>query len=165
MSFLLTRTLQTIKQKMSSRSPNHYIDVYTGRQLPCGNHTCSRDCHKVKNAPNDLDAGSNCRKCESGCLRPRPEGCVHECKKPCHSDDCEPCGQESISRSFCDFDQGRDDDMNLLQQMIRISCHCNLVQLYVKCGEWNRGDVGNEEKERLACCQNQCPKTMKCGHR
>ena len=57
------------------------------------------------------------------------------------------------------------DDMNLLLQMIRISCHCNLVQLYVKCGEWNRGDVGNEEKERLACCQNQCPKTMKCGHR
>ena len=83
------------------------MSFYTGRQLPCGNHTCSRDCHKVKNAPNDLDAGSNCRKCESGCLRPRPEGCVHECKKPCHSDDCEPCGQESIFRSFRDFDQGQ----------------------------------------------------------
>ena len=56
--------------------------------------------------------------------------------------------------------------MSRLSQMIRISCHCNLTQLYVKCGEWNRGDVENEdEKERLACCQNQCPKTMKCGHR
>ena len=32
-----------------------------GRSLACENHTCDRDCHKVKNAPNDLQSGSNCR--------------------------------------------------------------------------------------------------------
>ena len=55
-----------------------------GRSLPCGNHTCDRDCHKVKNAPNDIQSGSNCRKCESECTKPRPKGCNHACLKPCH---------------------------------------------------------------------------------
>ena len=32
-----------------------------GRSLACENHTCDRDCHKVKNAPNDLQSGTNCR--------------------------------------------------------------------------------------------------------
>ena len=111
-----------------------------GRPLACGNHTCPRDCHRVKNAPDEATAGTNCRKCESGCLHPRPQGCSHPCPRPCHPGDCEPCGQ-----------------------MIRIWCHCGLIQLYVKCGEWTNAE--DEEKQRLACCQNQCPKNKDCGHR
>jgi NF-X1-type zinc finger protein NFXL1 len=113
-----------------------------GRQLACGNHTCSRDCHRVKNAPNDMDFGSNCRKCESHCLRARPTGCAHPCSRACHQGAC----------AFC-------------TQMIRVWCHCGLSQLYVKCGEWTREEDNTEEKETLACCKNQCPKTMQCGHR
>ena len=111
-----------------------------GRQLACGNHTCERDCHRVKNAPNDVDAGSNCKKCESECLKPRPEGCIHACLRPCHPGDCDPC-----------------------IQMMRIRCNCGMTQLYVKCGEWITAD--EKTKVAMACCQDQCPKIMACGHR
>ena len=118
-----------------------------GRALPCGNHTCARDCHKVRQAPNDTDAGINCRKCELECQVPRPEGCNHPCQRPCHMGSCEPCTQN-----------------------MKITCHCGLSQLYVKCGEWNAGKEVNDpevkaKKDALASCQNQCPKTMSCGHR
>ncbi len=47
--------------------------------------------------------------------------------------------------------------------MMRVWCHCGLTQLYVKCGEWTMAVGG--DKENLACCKNQCPKIMACGHR
>ncbi len=64
-----------------------------GRLLTCGNHACSRACHRVKHAPTETEAGTNCRKCELGCQRDRPDGCAHSCPRPCHPDDCEPCKQ------------------------------------------------------------------------
>jgi len=111
-----------------------------GRSLACENHTCDRDCHKVKNAPNDLQSGSNCRKCESECLKPRPKGCNHACLQPCHPGPCQPCGQ-----------------------MMKIWCNCGITQLYVKCGPW----VAASEAEKLvmSCCKDQCPKLISCGHR
>ena len=111
-----------------------------GRTLLCGNHYCERDCHRVKNAPDTVQAGTNCRKCESECLKPRPEGCNHACLRPCHPDLCAPCGQ-----------------------MMKIWCNCGITQLYVKCGEWIA--AGEERKHEMACCQDQCPKIMSCGHR
>ena len=111
-----------------------------GRQLPCGNHVCERSCHRVKNAPDDVHCGSNCRKCESACLRPRPEGCHHPCLKPCHPEACETC-----------------------PQIIRIRCHCGMSQLYVKCGEWIAASP--QSKVELGCCKDQCPKLLSCGHR
>lgn len=113
-----------------------------GRQLPCGNHTCTRVCHRVKHAPDDVMCGTNCRKCEAGCTKPRPQGCAHPCLRPCHPEDCEPC-----------------------PQIVRIWCHCAMTQLYVKCGGWL--EAGNLElvKREMGCCQDQCPKLMPCGHR
>ena len=111
-----------------------------GRQLPCENHTCERDCHKVKNAPNDWQSGSNCRKCESECTKPRPEGCNHSCLKPCHPGPCDPCSQ-----------------------MMKIWCNCGITQLYVKCGEWT--SASSAEKLGMSCCKDQCPKYLSCGHR
>lgn len=29
-------------------------------------------------------AGSNCDSCDELCLKPRPDGCIHDCKLPCH---------------------------------------------------------------------------------
>lgn len=111
-----------------------------GRNLACGNHQCTRDCHKVKHAPNATDAGTNCRKCELECQRARPEGCPHICNKPCHADPCQEC-----------------------TQMIRIACHCALLQVYVECGKWIQSE--GEQRETLGSCKNQCPKLMACGHR
>ena len=48
--------------------------------------------------------------------------------------------------------------------MVRIWCHCGLTQLYVTCGEWTSDDDPTA-KDRLSCCQNQCPKLMSCNHR
>ena len=112
-----------------------------GRSLSCGLHVCERSCHKVKNAPNEISAGSNCRKCELGCARPRPAGCNHPCPRACHSDPCATC-----------------------VQLIRINCHCGMAQLYVECEKWIN-PTSDEEKETLGCCKDQCPKLMDCGHR
>ncbi len=64
-----------------------------GRRLPCGNHTCQRDCHRVRHAPAAEEAGVNCRKCEVGCQRERPDGCSHPCPRACHPGECEQCKQ------------------------------------------------------------------------
>jgi len=111
-----------------------------GRSLPCGNHTCTRDCHKVRHAENDTSAGVNCKKCDAECGVPRPQGCSHPCPLPCHLPPCPPC---SIN--------------------IKIKCHCGLTNLYRKCGEFLA--ASNSEKEEMMCCQDQCPKLMTCGHR
>ena len=47
--------------------------------------------------------------------------------------------------------------------MMKIWCNCGITQLYVKCGEWIA--AGEEKKLEMACCQDQCPKIMSCGHR
>ena len=112
-----------------------------GRKLACGIHVCERSCHKVKNAPNEIDCGTNCRRCEAGCIRPRPKDCTHPCQRACHSDPCETCAQ-----------------------LIRVRCHCELTQLYVECEKWICPS-SKEEKELLGSCKDQCPKLMACGHR
>ena len=53
-----------------------------GRELPCGNHTCARDCHKVRHAQDMVMAGINCKKCEAECEVVRPPGCPHPCRPP-----------------------------------------------------------------------------------
>ncbi|KAJ4431885.1 hypothetical protein ANN_20491 [Periplaneta americana] len=111
-----------------------------GRLLLCGNHTCTLACHTVEGAPDEVKAGKNCEQCESGCTKPRPVGCTHTCLKPCHPGDCLPCSQ-----------------------MLRVHCHCNLNQLYVRCSEWTSPDA--EKKLTLQSCGNQCPKNFPCGHR
>ncbi|KAG8271628.1 NF-X1-type zinc finger protein nfxl1 [Homalodisca vitripennis] len=104
-----------------------------GRRLPCGNHTCSATCHEVVKAANNEDAGTNCEPCSSKCTFSRPEGCTHPCQEACHPPPCKPC-----------------------QLMLRFRCHCNLNQLFIRCGEWT--DASEEEREKMLTCGNQCPK-------
>ena len=111
-----------------------------GRSLPCGNHSCSRDCHKVRNAPDTIVAGSNCRKCELECQVERSPACPHPCPLPCHPPPCKPC-----------------------TNVIKLRCHCGLANLLRKCGEYLIA-IGEEKKEML-CCTDQCPKTLECSHR
>ena len=46
---------------------------------------------------------------------------------------------------------------------MKVWCNCGITQLYVKCGEWITAN--DELKLKMACCQDQCPKLMSCGHR
>jgi len=111
-----------------------------GRQLDCQNHTCQRDCHRVRHAKDDISAGINCKKCDSPCIFPRPPGCQHPCNQGCHTGQCSPCA------------------INL-----KLSCHCGLNNMFVKCSDMSKSTV--EEKEQLLCCKDQCPKLLECGHR
>lgn len=90
-------------------------------------------CHAIENAPDEQKAGANCQKCDNSCAKPRPDGCQHNCPKPCHPGSCPPC-----------------------KQMLRIRCHCGLNQPYVRCSDWTT----SENREEMQCCGNQCPKNV-----
>ena len=80
-----------------------------GRRLACGNHSCERDCHKVRQAVDEVSAGINCKKCEAACQAARPPGCKHSCPLPCHPPPCPPCLTN-----------------------VKIKCHCGLTNLFLK---------------------------------
>ncbi|XP_075423057.1 NF-X1-type zinc finger protein NFXL1 [Ascaphus truei] len=126
--------------------PCHKVGAFSckrpcGRQLACGNHTCSRECHKVTDTDGNKEkSGPECFACEEECTKPRPPGCPHRCQMPCHQDDCPPC-----------------------IQMFRTKCHCKISNLYIECIKITLAD--DKEKNILTSCKNQCPKELPCGHR
>ena len=112
-----------------------------GRQLVCGNHVCARECHKVRGAADDHTAGTNCKKCELGCSKPRPLGCNHPCPQGhCHPGSCPDC-----------------------PHIVKMKCHCGLSNKFVKCAEYLTAN--GDSKDSLLCCGDQCPQVMTCGHR
>jgi len=112
-----------------------------GRELPCGNHTCLRECHRVRGAESDHTAGTNCKKCELECTKPRPKGCTHPCTiQKCHPGECPDC-----------------------VSILKIRCHCTLTNVFVKCSQYLMSS--RLELETLLCCKDQCPKMLECGHR
>lgn len=111
-----------------------------GRLLSCTNHTCERECHRVRHAADLFTAGINCKKCESKCERPRPAGCQHTCNEGCHQGECKPC-----------------------QVNLKLKCHCGINNLFIKCSEFC--STNEVEREQRLSCQDQCPKLMACGHR
>uniref|UniRef100_A0A2K6NYH5 Nuclear transcription factor, X-box binding like 1 n=1 Tax=Rhinopithecus roxellana TaxID=61622 RepID=A0A2K6NYH5_RHIRO len=123
--------------------PCHAVGPYSckrvcGRILDCQNHTCMKECHKVTKidgCTGKNKAGPECLRCEEGCSKSRPLGCLHPCILPCHPGECPPC-----------------------VQMLRIKCHCKITSLYVECRKITTADVN--EKNLLSCCKNQCPKEV-----
>ena len=111
-----------------------------GRKLSCTNHTCTRQCHRVRQAPDSVLAGINCKKCSADCEIPRPAGCSHPCNKGCHSGPCSSC------------------EVNL-----SMKCNCGLLLMYIKCGILTT--ASDTERAEITCCKDQCPKLMTCGHR
>ncbi|XP_035220753.1 NF-X1-type zinc finger protein NFXL1-like isoform X2 [Stegodyphus dumicola] len=110
-----------------------------GRELSCGNHSCSLECHDTGNA-NDTMQTDKCITCNEVCQKPRPFGCNHPCRRPCHPGDCNPCTQH-----------------------IKMKCHCEINTIYVACSEWV--DADDSKKNALMSCSNRCCKKMSCGHR
>lgn len=111
-----------------------------GRQLVCGNHSCSLECHIVTGSVNDTAAGDSCEVCEKSCSKVRAPGCTHKCLQSCHPQTCAPC-----------------------KQMVKLRCHCQLNMLYVECAKWTSSD--KQTKTQLLSCNNQCPQHLTCGHR
>ncbi|EDV19924.1 uncharacterized protein TRIADDRAFT_32641 [Trichoplax adhaerens] len=125
--------------------PCHQLRPYScgrlcGRSLQCTNHTCSLECHIVTNAQDEYSSGSECLQCEEACLKPRPDGCDHECPLPCHPGECPTC-----------------------TLLVKRWCFCRLVLLHIECNELTTAD--DEKKLILLSCKGQCPKTLTCGHR
>lgn len=108
-----------------------------GQLLKCTNHNCELICHKIGSSNNE---GSNCMNCELPCALPRPQGCSHACPRVCHPAPCPSC-----------------------KQIVRISCHCGINNLYKRCFELTNATA--EERDELLKCGNQCPKIYSCGHR
>uniref|UniRef100_A0A8K9URZ4 Nuclear transcription factor, X-box binding-like 1 n=1 Tax=Oncorhynchus mykiss TaxID=8022 RepID=A0A8K9URZ4_ONCMY len=120
-----------------------------GRTLTCGNHSCTKDCHRVTATTNKLQAGPECVVCEEGCVNPRPPGCPHPCLLACHPGSCPPC-----------------------QQMTRQRCHCKISLLYIDYE--TKADLGsckNQCPKQLSCghhCKDLCHPGHcedKCSHR
>ncbi|XP_055535843.1 NF-X1-type zinc finger protein NFXL1 [Wyeomyia smithii] len=116
-----------------------------GRALRCGVHTCQLQCHAVKRI-NSTEQDPRCQSCDADCLIPRPAGCVHPCKRPCHPAPCNPC-----------------------QVPTKTSCHCGLTQIFYKCHEFNANDKTEAElklfRESILSCGQKCMKNFPCGHR
>ncbi|XP_023583106.1 transcriptional repressor NF-X1 [Trichechus manatus latirostris] len=104
-----------------------------GKDLKCGNHTCSQVCHPrpcqpcprlpqlVRSCPCGqtplsqlLELGSSGRKtcmdpvpsCGKVCGKPLPCGSsdfIHTCEKLCHEGDCGPCSRTSVISCRCSF--------------------------------------------------------------
>ncbi|XP_022200725.2 NF-X1-type zinc finger protein NFXL1 [Nilaparvata lugens] len=111
-----------------------------GRLLACGNHVCDKECHTVLGADDDTVAGKTCEPCNRSCEVARPAGCPHACPHACHPPPCKPC-----------------------TVMLRMPCHCSLVQLYVRCGDYVAAT--SQRRLQMLTCDNQCPKNYPCGHR
>uniref|UniRef100_A0A8C4QJ29 Nuclear transcription factor, X-box binding-like 1 n=2 Tax=Eptatretus burgeri TaxID=7764 RepID=A0A8C4QJ29_EPTBU len=114
-----------------------------GKFLPCGNHTCQEPCHAFadgRTPPDDQRPISICPPCEVGCLRPRLEGCPHQCTLPCHPGPCPTC---------C--------------QIIKVACHCKLTLLHLCCSKLV--SASEEKRASLLSCSNRCPLELPCGHR
>lgn len=113
-----------------------------GRVLPCGQHTCSLECHVVIGAPNTVVSGSNCeRSCGNGCQsKSRPKDCTHPCGKPCHPGDCAPCNQYKQFR-----------------------CYCENTLTVKACREYCA--MTEEERGAARSCVQRCGKNLECGHR
>ena len=103
--------------------------------------TMKNICVQVRGAADDVSAGTNCKKCEAACARPRPPGCPHPCSiGSCHAGPCPEC-----------------------VTTVKLKCHCGLANKFVRCGELLAADPGT--REQLLCCGDQCPQLMECGHR
>ncbi|KAK3912840.1 NF-X1-type zinc finger protein NFXL1 [Frankliniella fusca] len=101
-----------------------------GQPLNCGNHFCGLECHPIN---------ESCETCESPCELPRPAGCPHECRLPCHPAPCPPC-----------------------RTTLRPRCHCGVTQLFIKCGDWTQPNV---DQIAMMSCGSPCPKSFPCGHK
>lgn len=114
-----------------------------GQHLPCGNHTCDMRCHLIDKLEEDGVRTTECQPCDSGCTFDRPPACTHACPRSfCHPGTCPPC-----------------------RAIVRVTCHCRLTELYVRCEELTRSYEDGEAREKLYSCQQQCVKKLSCGHR
>lgn len=111
-----------------------------GRDLMCGNHNCSKMCHKVD--IESKDESQICEECEESCTLPRNKGCTHQCSYQfCHPSPCKKCTVQ-----------------------VKSKCFCGLTEVYYRCCDLNKKDVGVEKmktlEEKIRSCGNRCIKNV-----
>ncbi|XP_022660547.1 NF-X1-type zinc finger protein NFXL1-like [Varroa destructor] len=113
-----------------------------GRLLPCGNHTCTLQCHEVIDPREPHLAGFNCAlDCGQRCpTKGRPKDCIHLCGKHCHSGDCAPCNQ-----------------------YVQFRCYCGNSTTVKPCKEWCA--LPDDVREASKSCGQRCGRNLDCGHR
>lgn len=128
-------------------------DAVCGRQLPCGKHVCSKQCHALglpsatsATSASPSTSAAACGACASKCLEPRPDGCSHPCAvDSCHPGSCPPCTVKSTKK-----------------------CHCGKASITKSCADITNAiaEAGTLEAAsvKLYSCSNPCPRSQLCGH-
>lgn len=111
------------------------------RSLSCGNHKCTSPCHAVRQI-DSMDQDENCENCEAPCEKERPHGCTHACpKNQCHQSACKRCHVK-----------------------VKAKCFCGLTDVYYRCCDVHKRDLGKEEVEALRrnylSCGSRCIKNV-----
>ena len=112
-----------------------------GRNLKCGNHTCTLECHKVVDLEN-MTQDENCDDCNEMCSVKQAEGCIHACpKQRCHPPPCKRCTAP-----------------------LKTKCFCGIIDIYHRCCDLYKKDMDQkslkELKEKKLSCGNRCIKNV-----
>lgn len=118
-------------------------DNLCGSPLPCGNHYCTKVCHRLRT---DLSKSEGCRRsqscedCKLLCQKERNPPCPHPCLLTCHPGDCPPC-----------------------KSLIKRSCHCGSMVHVFECTYYN--SLSEEEQMAVRSCGGPCHRKLpNCPH-
>nr|XP_020760778.1 transcriptional repressor NF-X1 isoform X2 [Odocoileus virginianus texanus] len=161
-----------------------------GKDLKCGNHTCSQVCHPqpcppcprlpplVRYCPCGqtplsqlLELGSSGRKtcmdpvpsCGKVCGKPLPCGSldfIHTCEKLCHEGDCGPCSRTSVISCRCSFRTKEFPCTSLKSEDATFMCDKRCNKKRL-CGRHKCNEICCVDKEHK--CPLICGRKLRCG--
>ncbi|KAM9700548.1 transcriptional repressor NF-X1 isoform 2-T2 [Dama dama] len=161
-----------------------------GKDLKCGNHTCSQVCHPqpcppcprlpplVRYCPCGqtplsqlLELGSSGRKtcmdpvpsCGKVCGKPLPCGSldfIHTCEKLCHEGDCGPCSRTSVISCRCSFRTKELPCTSLKSEDATFMCDKRCNKKRL-CGRHKCNEICCVDKEHK--CPLICGRKLRCG--
>lgn len=161
-----------------------------GKDLKCGNHTCSQVCHPQPCQPCPrlpplvrccpcgqtplsqlLELGSSGRKtcmdpvpsCGKVCGKPLPCGSldfIHTCEKLCHEGDCGPCSRTSVISCRCSFRTKELPCTSLKSEDATFMCDKRCNKKRL-CGRHKCNEICCVDKEHK--CPLICGRKLRCG--
>ncbi|PNJ81927.1 NFX1 isoform 5 [Pongo abelii] len=161
-----------------------------GKDLKCGNHTCSQVCHPQPCQPCPrlpqlvrccpcgqtplsqlLELGSSSRKtcmdpvpsCGKVCGKPLPCGSldfIHTCEKLCHEGDCGPCSRTSVISCRCSFRTKELPCTSLKSEDATFMCDKRCNKKRL-CGRHKCNEICCVDKEHK--CPLICGRKLRCG--
>ncbi|KAI5670492.1 hypothetical protein M9H77_10856 [Catharanthus roseus] len=118
-------------------------DNLCGSPLPCGNHYCTKLCHRLKSDSSKSDGhiqSESCDECNLPCQKDRDPPCSHPCPLHCHPGDCPPC-----------------------RSLIKRSCHCGSMVHVFECIYYNT--LSEKDQMVVRSCGGPCHRKLpNCPH-